>query len=387
MLQNLNNKKKSFNNNAIPVFKPLIQDSDISAASRSLKEGWLGMGKDVQNFELAIKNICKLKKEKTVVAVSTGHAALHLSLMILGIKDGDEVITPSFNNAADFQAIKACGANPVFVDINKKTLCIDIKKIQASITNNTKCIIAIDYGTNLCDHKSLKEISKKFNIPVVHDAAHSFGSKYKNSPIGNQHDFTIFSFDPVKCITCIDGGAIILNEKKYRKKAHAMRLIGMTQSAQLMYTNNRAWSYDVEDIGFRYHLSNIHAAIGLEQLKKLNLIKKTRQESCERYNYGLRNIDWLSLPIADFKNICPFLYTVRVLNGRRDELRSYLSNLFIDTGIHWQPGHKFKYFKNSKISDLKVTEKISEQIITLPLHSNMKNDDIDYIINCIKKFK
>ena len=153
MLQNLNNKKKSFDNNVIPVFKPLIQDWDISAASRSLKEGWLGMGKDVQNFELAIKKICKLKKEKNVVAVSTGHAALHLSLMILGIKDGDEVITPSFNNAADFQAIKACGANPVFVDINKKTLCIDIKQVQESITNKTKCIIAIDYGSNLCDHK------------------------------------------------------------------------------------------------------------------------------------------------------------------------------------------------------------------------------------------
>ena len=254
MLQN-NYKKKTIVNNLIPVFKPLIQNRDISAASRSLKEGWLGMGKDVNNFELAIKNICKLKKEKSVVAVSTGHAALHLSLMILGIKDGDEVITPSFNNAADFQAIKACGANPVFVDINKKTLCIDIKKVRASITKNTRCIIAIDYGSNLCDHKELKKISKKYNIPIIHDAAHSFGSKYKNSPIGNQHDFTIFSFDPVKCITCIDGGAIILDEKKYRKKAQAMRLIGMTQSAQLMYTNSRAWSYDVEDIGFRYAIS------------------------------------------------------------------------------------------------------------------------------------
>ena len=132
MLQNIN-KKKSIVNNVIPVFKPLIQDCDISAASRSLKEGWLGMGKDVQNFELAIKKICKLKKEKNVVAVSTGHAALHLSLMILGIKDGDEVITPSFNNAADFQAIKACGANPVFVDINEKTLCIDVKKSRPQL--------------------------------------------------------------------------------------------------------------------------------------------------------------------------------------------------------------------------------------------------------------
>ena len=169
------------------------------------------------------------------------------------------------------------------------------------------------------------------------------------------------------------------------EKAQAMRLIGMTQSAQLMYTNSRAWSYDVEDIGFRYHLSNIHAAIGLEQLKKLKSQLKKPDKSCEKYNFGLKNINWLSLTKQIIKYLS-FLYTVRVLNGRRDELRSYLSNQLIDTGIHWQPGHKFKYFKHFQNNDLEVTEKISEQIITLPLHSNMKND-VDYIINCIKKIQ
>tara|TARA_B100000927_G_C16464774_1_gene469253 strand:- start:1301 stop:2464 length:1164 start_codon:yes stop_codon:yes gene_type:complete len=387
MLKKLYNSKSSKQRNMIPVFKPLIQSSEINAASKSLKEGWLGMGKYVKDFEKQIEKLCKIEKSKSVVAVSTGHAALHLSLKLLKIKKGDEVITPSFNNTADFQAIKACGANPVFVDIEEKTFCIDVNKIENSITKKTKCIIAMDYGSSLCNHKYLKEISRKYDIPIIHDAAHSFASQYEKSFIGNQHQFTIFSFDPVKSITCIDGGAIILNKKEYENKAQAMRLIGMNQSAQLMYTNNRAWTYDVLDIGYRYHLSNIHAAIGLEQLKKIELIKKTRQDSFLQYNLGLKNISWLSTPEENIKNKCPFIYTIRVLNGRRNELRTYLSNLAIDTGIHWQPGHKFKYFQNERKHNLQITEKISEQILTLPFHTYMEAEDIDYIIKCIKEFR
>ena len=387
MLKKLLNNNSLKQKNKIPVFKPFIEDSEITAASVSLKEGWLGMGKYVEEFENQIGKLCKIPSRHSVVAVSTGHAALHLSLQMLNLKKGDEVITPSFNNTADFQAIKACGANPVFVEIEEETLCIDVSKVESSITPKTKCIIAMDYGVNLCDHKRLREISCKYNIPIIHDAAHSFASKYENSFIGNQHQFTIFSFDPVKCITCIDGGAIILDKKKYEKKAQAMRLIGMTQSAKLMYTNNRAWTYDVKDIGFRYHLSNIHAAIGIEQLKKIKFIKKTRQDSFKRYNSSLKNIDWLHLPSQNFKDNCPFIYTIRILNGRRNELRAFLADLSIDTGIHWQPGHKFQYFKNIKNNHLQITEKISEQIMTLPLHTNMKSEEIDYITQCIKEFK
>ena len=386
MLKKLYNRKLSKKMDMIPVFRPFIHESEINAASLALKEGWLGMGSYVKDFEYQIKKICKINKEKSVVAVSTGHAALHLSLQMLNLDKGDEVITPSFNNTADFQAIKACGANPVFVDIDEETLCIDVNKIESSISNKTKCIIAMDYGTNLCNHKKLKEISYKYNIPIIHDAAHSFASQYENIKIGNQHQFTIFSFDPVKCVTCIDGGAIILDKKKYENKAQAMRLIGMNQSPKLMYKNSRAWTYDVMDIGFRYHLSNIHAAIGLEQLKKIKFIKKTRQNSFKRYNFGLKNIDWLMTPNDNIVNQCPFIYTIRVKNGKRNDLRSYLTNLSIDTGIHWQPGHKFQYFQNERKNDLKITEKISDQIITLPLHTNMKYEEIDYIVKSIKEF-
>jgi dTDP-4-amino-4,6-dideoxygalactose transaminase len=269
----------------IPVFKPLIETEEIEAAVEALNLGWLGMGSYVQQFEQAVAEVCELElsEDRYAVAVSTGHAALHLSLLVTGVGPGDEVITPSFNNVADFQAIKACGADPVFVDVCEDTLCIDVEKIENLITSKTKCIIAMDYDVFLCDHDALSSLSKKYGIPILHDAAHSFGSRYKGRPTGNQHDFTIFSFDPVKSVTCIDGGIVVLRGSKAVERLHALRLIGMTQPAAKMYENSRAWTYDVEELGFRYHMPNLHAAIGLAQIKKLPLIQQTRNATCKRY--------------------------------------------------------------------------------------------------------
>ena len=377
------------NKKSIPVFKPLIGPEEIQSAQESLEMGWLGMGSYVEKFEQKVREICKINNstDRDLAAVSTGHAAIHLSLLMMGIKSGDEVITPSFNNAADFQAIKACGAEPVFVDINIDTLCIDCDKVINLINEKTKCIIAMDYDIHLCDHDKLKEISKEYNIPILHDAAHSFGSFYKGIPIGNQHQYTIFSFDPVKTITCIDGGIIVTNKPNEIERIHSKRLIGMTQSASLMYTNSRAWTYDMKELGFRYHMSNLHAAIGIAQLNKIESIRKSRQIICRKYYESLNSLDWIEAPYSDFSSINPFLYYIRVLNNKREDLREFLRSLGIDTGIHWQPGHKFSYFSNLNRGDLSITEKISSQILSLPLHSEMPKDDLEYIISSIKKFK
>ncbi|MBO8217707.1 DegT/DnrJ/EryC1/StrS family aminotransferase [Prochlorococcus marinus] len=372
----------------IPVFKPLIENEEIESAIESLELGWLGMGSYVNKFENEVRKICDIEnsKKRDLAAVSTGHAAIHLSLLMIGVKAGDEVITPSFNNSADFQAIKACGADPVFVDVNKDTLCIDCDKVVELINTKTKCIIAMDYDIHLCDHNRLKEISKKYNIPILHDAAHSFGAYYEGIPIGNQHQYTIFSFDPVKTITCIDGGIIVTSNPAEIKRIHAKRLIGMTQSANLMYTNSRAWTYDMNEIGFRYHMANTHAAIGLAQLNKLDNIRTNRQRICKKYYDSLKHNNWLIAPSGEFDNINPFLYYIRVINDQRDKLREYLKNLGIDTGIHWQPGHKFSFLKNEKRGDLSITEEIAKQILSLPLHSNMSEEELDYIISAINNF-
>jgi dTDP-4-amino-4,6-dideoxygalactose transaminase len=372
----------------IPVFKPLIEKEEIQAAIESLEMGWLGMGSYVKRFEEAVSQVCNLDAadDRHVVAVSTGHAALHLALMSIGVTAGDEVITPSFNNAADFQAIKACGADPVFVDILEDTLCIDPNKIESLISKKTKCIIAMDYDLLLCDHDALKDISFRTGIPILHDAAHSFGSRYKGRPTGNQHDYTMFSFDPVKAITCIDGGALVVKGREMVERLQAMRLIGMTQPATQMYKNERAWTYDIKDLGFRYHMANLHAAIGVQQIKKIEEIKKTRQAACEVYSDRLGDTLGLVVPKSDYSSVNPFLFYLRVLNNQRQQLRDHLKAVNVDTGIHWQAGHSFSYFKDCKRGPMDVTDLVVEQILSLPLHSKMQESDLLLVIDSIRNF-
>ena len=229
------------------------------------------LGRPLKNFE---KNFAKLIGTKYAVGVNSGTDAIKLSLKALGVGSGDEVITAANTFVATVGAINEIGAKPVFVDINENTLCIDTEKVEELITNRTKCIIAMDYDIGICDHDALAEISLRTGIPILHDAAHSFGSSYKGRSIGNQHQYTMFSFDPVKTITCIDGGAIVVKGENAVMRLHAKRLIGMTQPAAQMYTNSRAWTYDIEELGFRYHMSNLHAAVGVSQIKKIEEIIK-----------------------------------------------------------------------------------------------------------------
>lgn len=372
----------------VPVFKPLIEREEISAAVESLELGWLGMGSYVKAFEEAVAGVCGIEPsdDRHVVAVSTGHAALHLSLLMMGVGPGDQVITPSFNNAADFQAIRACGADPVFVDVVEDTLCIDADKIEELITPQTKCIVAMDYDVFVCDHDAVAKVAERHGIPVLHDAAHSFGSSYKGQPTGKQHPYTMFSFDPVKAITCIDGGAIVVQGEEKVAALQAKRLIGMTQPAAQMYTNSRAWTYDIEELGFRYHMANLHAAIGVAQIAKIDDIRATRQRSCKRYSAELAAIDWIDVPQGDFAEVNPFLYYIRVDSKHRAALRDHMKARGVDTGIHWQAGHSFTYFEDCRRGPLDVTERVVDQILSIPLHSKMSFDDETQVIESLITF-
>ena len=196
----------------------------------------------------------------------------------------------------------------------------------------------------------------------------------------------MFSFDPVKTITCIDGGMLIVKTEQEVAQLHEMRLVGMSQPAKIMYQNQRTWSYDVNQLGFRYHMSNLHAMVGKSQLSKIKEISNSRQQSCQLYNSLLMDVNQIIIPKTDFYEITPFLYYIRILNNRRQELRDYLKASGVDTGIHWQPGHHFSIFKNNKIGDLTVTERIASQILSLPLHSKMADEDVYLITELITKF-
>jgi dTDP-4-amino-4,6-dideoxygalactose transaminase len=369
----------------IPMYKPLIGKEEIQAAREALEMGWLGMGSYVAKYEKAIKQFVQAS-DRYVAAVSTGTAALHLGLLVAGVGPGDEVITPSFNNVADFQAILTVGAEPVFCDIDGNTLCIDLSKAEELVAPRTRAIIVMDYGCMVCDHNHVAEFARKHEVRVIHDAAHSFGSKHKGKMIGSFSDICMFSFDPVKNITCIDGGALVVQTEEELKMVHEMRLIGMGQPAVVMYKNQRAWTYDVQRIGFRYHLANLHAAIGLAQLRKINVITESRRFAACYLSERLRQIPDLSVPKTDFIDITPFLYYVRVSETKREAFREHLRNHGIETGIHWQPGHWFTLFKNYRKGDLSVTDRVGREIVSLPLHSCMSAESLDRIVDSITSF-
>ena len=308
----------------IPVFKPLLGNKEKEATLNVLDDGWLGMGKNVGQFESEVKKYIEAD-DRYVVAVSTGHAAIHLGLLLMGVGPGDEVITPSFNNAADFQAILATGADPVLCDIEEDTLNIDLDKVEVLINEKTKAIIVMDYDCILCDHDRINEMAEKYNIRILHDAAHSFGSKYKGKKVGSFSDMTMFSFDPVKTITCLDGGILVLKTEEEMRKLHEMRLLGMGQSAEIMYQNSRAWTYDMKHLGYRYHMSNMHAAMGSAQLSKMYEIETSRREACRFYNQELKSLTEITTPKTNFEDIVPFLYYIRVPADVRDEFKSYLA--------------------------------------------------------------
>lgn len=369
----------------IPVFKPMIQQEEIDAAVGALEMGWLGMGSYVGRFEQALKDYLGAH-DRQVVALSTGHAALHLGLLIAGVGPGDEVITPSFNNVADFQAILATGAQPVFCDIDIDSLCIDLNKVEELITPRTKVLIVMDYDCVLADHDRVAEIAKKHHLRVLHDAAHSFGSSDKGRKVGTFSDLCMFSFDPVKTITCLDGGALIVKSPEEEATLREMRLVGMGQPSSVMYQNRRAWTYDVKMLGFRYHMANLHAAIGLAQLAKMDQISASRQRLCRHYNERLNSVRQVVTPKTDFEEITPFLYYIRIIEGDRSEFQSFMTEQGVDTGIHWQPGHWFSLLKNCRRGDLSVTETIGRQIVSLPLHSDMSIESVDLICDAIFDF-
>lgn len=366
----------------IPVFKPYLGIDTRKAAVDALDLGWLGMGSYVQEFEARLEAVLEAG-DRHVVAVNTGTSALHLAMLVLGIGPGDEVITPSFNNIGDFQAILAAGAEPVFCDIEDDTLGIDIEKAEALVSPATKAIIGMDYAGVPCALDELEAMARRHDLKVIHDAAHSLGSRFRGRPIADVGDITVFSFDPVKIITCIDGGALVVRSEEQVAALHRLRLLGMDQSATRMYTNQRAWTYDVAGQGFRYHLANLHASIGLSQLDRLDDFISSRRAACRQYTDLLSRVTGLRLPATDFEDVAPFIYYVRIQGGHREAAIAKLKGLGIDTGIHWIPGHNFSFLKACRRGDLTVTDRVGGEILTLPLHSLMPSSAVSRVAGAL----
>ncbi|HPP07462.1 MAG TPA: DegT/DnrJ/EryC1/StrS family aminotransferase, partial [Syntrophorhabdaceae bacterium] len=314
-----------------------------------------------------------------------GTSALHIAIDSAGIGAGDEVIVPSLTFCATIEAITATGATPVFCEIEPDTLNIDIDDAEKRITNKTKAIRPVHYCGNSCDMDRLIKIGRKRDILVIEDAAHAFGSNYKGRKIGSFGDITCFSFDPIKNITCGEGGAVVVHDENLADIIRKKRNLGIDREAWSRYKGKKSWYYEVSVQGYRYHMSNINAAIGLVQLKKVDRFIKRKREIVRRYNEAFSDIKAISLLRWNLNEVAPFSYMMRITNGKRDDLIEYLNEHGIGSGVHYIPNHLQPLFKPYSTA-LPVTEKIWQEIITLPLFYDMTDDDADDVINAVKSF-
>ena len=364
----------------LPVSRPSVGNDELEEIRKVFETGWLGLGSTVFEFETQIKNYLG---GRHVIAVNTGTSAIHLALEGHGIGPGDEVIVPSLTFCATIQAIVAAGATPVFCEARPQDLNIDIDHARSLITSRTKAILCVHYCGNACDMDELLGVAKQHGILVIEDAAHAFGTTYKGKRIGSFGDVACFSFDPIKILTTGEGGAVVLADDAVAEEIRRKRILGIDKDTWHRYRNERSWFYEVTTQGYRYHMSNINAAIGLAQLRKFDGFLAARRRIVKRYNTGLTGLAGVELLVGNVEEAAPFTYIVRVTNGLRDQLMESLKNKGVGTGVHYIPNHLHPFFEKYK-RPLPVTDRLWKEILTLPLFTEMTDADVDLVISALR---
>lgn len=373
----------------IPYGKQYIDEEDIRAVNEVLRSPYLTTGPKVEEFE---NKLCELTGAKYAVVISNGTAALHAACYAAGITAGDEVITTPITFAASANCVLYCGGKPVFADIDPDTWNIDPKEIEKKITNKTKAVIAVDFTGQAVQLDEIKGICKKHNLILIEDAAHSLGTKYKGVPIGGIADLTTFSFHPVKTITCGEGGAILTNNEEFYKKMQLFRSHAITRDPFLL-TQNPFEGYNEQiGLGYNYRMTDFQAALGISQLKKLEVFSKRRAEIVRQYNKDLSEIPQLiiqkEIPESDTVR---HLYIIRIksdsLKVGRDEIYKALNAENIGLQVHYIPVYYHPYYQalGYKRGICPVAEALYEEIITIPLYYSLTDEDVRSVIEAVRK--
>ena len=318
---------------------------------------------------------------KYALPVSNGTAALHLALIALDIKKGDEVIVPALTFVASVNAITYVGAKPVFVDIEPETFNLDISKLEALITKKTKAIITVDLYGHPVDFDAIKKICNKYNLKLISDSAESLGSLYKGKPTGSQGDISTFSFFGNKIITTGEGGMITTNNKRYYDTCKLYR----DQGKETSFHN-----YYHPVIGYNYGFTNLQAAVGIGQLKQIKSLARKKRAIAAFYKKLLANIKGLSFQKeADYAKSNWWMFSILVdkkkFGRSRNELMNFLTTKNIETRHFFYPIHMLPPYKNGiKSSDFKITKKIADQGMNLPTFATLTRSEIKYICDSIK---
>ena len=378
--------------NFIPFSKPEVGPEELANVTEVLKSGWLTTGPYAKQFEDDFVNF--MGGDVEAIAVSSATSGLHLALEAMGVCPGDEVITTTHTFTATAEVIRYLGANPVFVDIDRETFCIDPTEIEKAITPATKVIIPVHYAGRAADMMEILRIAQKYDVKVLEDAAHALPTRENGRLVGTlESDATVFSFYANKTMTTGEGGMVVTRDQEIAKRCRVMRLHGIDRDAFGRFTSEKpSWWYEVVAPGFKYNMPDIAAAIGVEQLKKVNGFQKRREELAKFYNKAL----------ADLPIICPqdvpesdlhawHLYVIQLkpeCGIGRDEFIEKMYAEKVGCSVHYIPLHLQPYWRDKyqlKPEMFPVSQNFFEHCVSLPLYSGLSLDSAALVVSAIKR--
>ena len=372
----------------IPFYVPWTDEREINQVAHSIRRGWLTTGPKVRLFEDRVR---RLVGARYAVALNSCTAALHLALAALGVKPGDEVVTSPYTFAATGEAILYLGAKPVFADVDPLTLNLDPERAERAFSRRTAVLLPVHIAGLPCDMDALGSFARRKRVPIIEDAAHALGAAVGGRPIGALSEMTCFSFYATKNLTTGEGGMVTLDDRRSAERLRRLSLHGLSRDAWKRYTRAGSWRYDVSELGFKYNLTDVAAAIGLAQLRKFRTIQRRRRQLALRYSRLLRGHDAFDLPFEQRGSVHAWhLYIVRlkpgVLRIDRDRFMRELSVRGIGASVHFLPLHLHSFYRKTfgyRPGAFPVTERESARAISLPLYPGLSQKNQDRIVETL----
>jgi dTDP-4-amino-4,6-dideoxygalactose transaminase len=347
--------------------------AELAAIGSVFERGYLGMGTDVQQFEELLSDFFG----RPAVCVATGTAALQLAVQCCGIGPGDQVLVPSLTYVAAFQAISATGATPVSVDVLDDSLTLDPEDVERKVTKNTKAVMPVYYGGGIRGLEQIRAVAGANQLRVIEDAAHAFGTEFDDVRVGSNGDISCFSFDPIKNLTSGEGGCIVSDDAAFLERVRDARLLGVKGDSNARNSERRLYEFEVESQGWRYHMSNVNAAIGKAQFAEFPKRAALRQSLARTYNEVFKSEPGVQVLPYKYYDVVPHIYVVRFVSPEvRDHVKTrLLSDINVETALHWYPNHYLARYRDDS-GTLKVTEDAFSRMLTLPLHTKLTVEQI-----------
>ena len=375
----------------LPFAPPLVGEEEIAEVVDTLKSGWLTTGPKTRKFA---EEFSEYTQASAALTVSSCTAALHLSLKALGIGPGDEVITTPITFAASVNVIEHCGARPVLADVEPDTLNIDPAKIEQAITPATKAIIAVHYAGHPVELDQIRDIAEQHGIHLIEDAAHGIGAAFRGQPIGSGSNPAAFSFYATKNLTTGEGG-MITGTPELIESARVLSLHGMSREAWSRYAAGGKWAYDIVAPGFKYNMTDIQAALGLQQLARFESMQQRRREIVAQYQEAFENDPAFQTPVhRDHVTHAWHLYVLRLneseLTIDRNQFIEEMTERKIGTSVHFIPIHLHSYYRdkyNYQPDDLPVALENFNRMLSLPLSAKMSDQDVADVIEAVQDIR